>query len=443
MSIRRCSIVALITLLVAVPCRSQSGAYGSYTPYSIFGVGDLMSNSSAYNASMGGVGIASRNNRFLNYLNPAAITARDSLAFMVDFSLYQGNKIFRQGDIKSASNIMNINNCAISFPIWKKSAMVVGIRPYSSMGYGYQRIYEDQDLIGTVGNISYSAVGQGSMYEVFVGAGATFWNRLSVGVEGIYYFGNFVRNNNVTFADASYNGSKKGYELQLNASTAKFGLQYEQKLPGSSSIVAGATCKLGADLKGFVEAFEFSSGSISSDTLYYKMDTLRNTPGKVRLASELGIGIAYCHADRWRVELDYTLSDWTSSNMDTVPGFAGNATPMSGFSSFTTTKSQSFRAGFEIVPNRNDIRYYYKKIAYRAGTYYKTEYYKLDNNTVASFGITLGATLPVFRWHNGVTVGIDMGQRGSLKGNLIRERYINFSFGVNLFDIWFQKPRYE
>ena len=100
-------------------------------------------------------------------------------------------------------------------------------------------------------------------------------------------------------------------------------------------------------------------------------------------------------------------------------------------------------SGFEIVPNRNDIRYYYKKIAYRAGTYYKTEYYKLDNNTVASFGITLGATLPVFRWHNGVTVGIDMGQRGSLKGNLIRERYINFSFGVNLFDIWFQKPRYE
>jgi hypothetical protein len=75
--------------------------------------------------------------------------------------------------------------------------------------------------------------------------------------------------------------------------------------------------------------------------------------------------------------------------------------------------------------------------------YYKTEYYKVDGHAVGDFGLTLGATLPVFRWYNGLTVGMDIGQRGTVRNNLIRERYVNFTVGVNLFDIWFQKPRYE
>ena len=105
--------------------------------------------------------------------------------------------------------------------------------------------------------------------------------------------------------------------------------------------------------------------------------------------------------------------------------------------------SESWRAGFEYVPNRNDIRYYHKKIAYRGGVYWKKDYYLLDNNQIQAFGLTLGATLPVPPGYNGITVGMDFGQRGSLKGNMIRETYINFSIGFNLFDIWFQKHQYQ
>lgn len=41
--------------------------------------------------------------------------------------------------------------------------------------------------------------------------------------------------------------------------------------------------------------------------------------------------------------------------MDKIPGFAsvGNAV-------FSASAAQSLRAGFAIVPNRNDIRYYRK-----------------------------------------------------------------------------------
>ena len=133
-------------------------------------------------------------------------------------------------------------------------------------------------------------------------------------------------------------------------------------------------------------------------------------------------------------------------------GFCGTETSSLAFvtlkifplaSVFSASVSHSFRAGFEIVPNRNDIRYYLRRCAYRAGAFYEQAYYKIDGNRVDSFGVTLGVTLPVFRLYNGLTIGVEAGQRGSLRTNMTRERYVSFVIGFNIFDIWFQKPRYQ
>ena len=137
-------------------------------------------------------------------------------------------------------------------------------------------------------------------------------------------------------------------------------------------------------------------------------------------------------------EFDYVRSDWRKSGMDKFKGFA-----VDGESVFSTTVSNSFRAGFEIVPNRNDIRYYFKKCAYRAGVYYDQSYFKLDGNNVNSLGVTLGITLPVFRWYNGLSLGVDVGQRASARNNMIRERYAKFVIGFNIHDLWFRKVQYQ
>ena len=57
-------LAAVLFLSAGTLVSAQDGAYGSFTPYSIFGVGDLAMPGSAYQRSMGGVGLASRNNRF-------------------------------------------------------------------------------------------------------------------------------------------------------------------------------------------------------------------------------------------------------------------------------------------------------------------------------------------------------------------------------------------
>ena len=105
--------------------------------------------------------------------------------------------------------------------------------------------------------------------------------------------------------------------------------------------------------------------------------------------------------------------------------------------------AEAYRVGFEIVPNRNDIRYYFNHVAYRVGAYYKIDYFLLNGNEIASKGITLGVTLPIINGYNGLTLGMDFGQRGSVENALVRERYINFSVGFNLYDLWFRKYQYE
>ena len=129
--------------------------------------------------------------------------------------------------------------------------------------------------------------------------------------------------------------------------------------------------------------------------------------------------------------------------MANVRGFTGYLNDDDARTPFTCSLSESYRVGVEYIPNRSDIRYYYKKIAYRAGAYCKKDYYSLFGNQVNAYGITIGATLPVFRMYNGITLGADFGQRGSIKDNMIRETYCNFSIGFNLHDIWFVKNRYE
>ena len=435
-TLHKAVVAALLSVCAVFSAHGQ--ASGTYTPYSIYGVGDLSQPGTAYNKTMGGVGVAMRNRSFINVLNPASVTARDSLSFMTDFSVYGDNKLFNQEKIKSVSNTFNINDLVMSFPLWHHTAMMVGIMPYSDTGFGYSFDYTDPDLIGHTGNITYSAAGSGSIYRGFAAFGASLGRRLSLGVQWNYYFGSIEKTYYTTFNDASYNSIKNGTTARLTGHSARFGLQYEQPLGPKLTLGIGATYNTATKLGGTMESSRFSAGSAASDTLYYKLDNL-GKDSVVKLASEMTVGVSLKNPDRWMAEFDYSRSDWTGSGLDGSRGFTASK-------SFSATVAEAYRFGFEIIPNANGIRYM-NTVAYRVGAYHKNDYFLLDGKKVASTGITLGVTLPIYIEYrgrsNGVTLGVDIGQRGSVSGSMIRERYINFSIGVNLFDIWFQKMQYR
>jgi hypothetical protein len=423
-------------LFMGLAVFAEDGAYSAFTPYSVYGIGNMSKPGTAFNMSMGGVGIATRNRRFVNTLNPASVTARDTLSFMADFGLSGQATSYRQGDLKSFNNILNINDFVISFPIYKSSAFMIGLTPYTNVGYKFSYIEQDPDIIGHTGTLGYSANGYGSIYQLFAGGGVTLFDNLSLGAQFIYYFGNIDKTVDLIFGDSSSRSIYSGYVLQLNGTTAKLGLQYEKPISSGHTLTLGATYKFGSKIKGHVTDFAYANLSSQTDTIRNNVSS--PAENNLKFAGELGVGLSLRRAEKWSAEIDYLRSDWSGSGFDSASGFASV-----GVNTFSASSSQSIRAGFELTPNRNDIRYMYKRWTYRLGAYYDESYYRFNGNTVTAYGITLGMTIPVYMGYNGITVGLEFGQRGRVTDNMIRERYFGFNVGFNIFDIWFRKQRYD
>ena len=320
--IRKIEKVFLIVvfLIIGICSYAQSGTYGAYSPYSIYGIGEISKQGTAYNKSMGGVGIASRNKRYINYLNPAAVTARDSLSFMADFGLSQKNTLFTQNDIRSAKNTFNVYNFVMSFPIYKSSAFMVGITPFSDVGYDFSSVETNSDIIGNAGNVTYDSYGTGSIYQIFASAGATFWKRFSVGAEVLFLFGNIDKVTNMNFADNSYRSLNSGNDLTVRGVTGKFGLQYEQKLASNVSMVFGATYRMKSKMRGYSTDYKYAVQSSVTDTLRHNVGVLKDEG--MNFGDELGLGLSIKSGDKWCAEFDYVRSDWRSSGMDKAPGFS-------------------------------------------------------------------------------------------------------------------------
>lgn len=423
---RACALAAGLLFAALQLGAQDNGSYSGFSPYSIYGAGLPHPSGTAYNSSMGGVGIAARSNRFVNIMNPASVTARDSLSFMADFGLSGRASLFNDGQYHSGNNLFNISDFVISFPLYRKSAFMVGITPYSDVGYRMTTTGVDSNT--GIKTSVYS--GEGSIYQLFAGGAVMLWNRLSIGGQYNFYFGDINRKAQDTYSVTNVLGQGQDYAFQVRGHSFKAGLQYEQPF-GNNSITFGATYQLGTPMLGYSTYSEYRIISDSKETPV-ETETKINGP---RFGSEAGFGLSYRIADKYRFELDYTFSNWKNSGFDTYPGLSNE--------NFTSSVSHSVKVGVEVTPNRNDIRYYMRRVSYRAGMYWDQSYFLVNGRPVNDIGISIGATFPVFRWYNGLTVSLQAGQRGTTSGGMVRERYFGFSFGANIFDIWFQKPHYE
>ena len=439
-------VAAALLLLFPAQLRAQDDdplAGIGYSPYSLFGFGDLVRQGTTYNTMMGGIGIGDRNVRNINILNPAGITARELKSFMVDFGLENRNVIYEgnaarsisptaSGVQRSASNTFNMHNLVVSFPIASQGAFKVGIMPYSSVNYDFEAHETSDELIASVGDITYTRTGRGGLYKAFLGAGVTLFDRLSLGIDANYYFGRIVRSSSATFENAtSYRYLETGWRDNVSCFGAKAGLQYSQPLTKALVATVGVTYDFNTKLRGSQTRFAYGEYS-ATDTIYHKVSNLEN----YAIPSEIGAGITLRYSDQWMIGFDYTRQDWSKVDFGGYPGV-----------DFSTGVAQNFRAGFEVTPNRYDVRsgfgHFLRRVTYRGGAYHERSFMQLGGHPVAATGITLGFGLPVFRYYNSLNLGVDIGQRGTLKSNQIRERYFLITISFNLHDIWFIKPLYN
>ena len=423
-------LAALIVMVSAFGVYAQqTDALGTYTPYSLYGIGDIEKQGTSFNKGMGGIGTGVRDVRFINYLNPASITARDTLSFMLDFGGSQKNFYNSDGNASSAFNTAGMQNVIFTAPIHNKTAFIVGVTPYSNIGYKFQTAETNKELVSKYGNIVYEKYGTGSINQLFVGGAFNITKFFAVGGEMVYYFGALNRYSNILFkSDNSFRNISSGWDYDVNALSGRFGAQLFFPIGKKVEVVAGGTYRLATNLKGDYTKYIYAGLSPNQDTISFA--TTNNM--QMEIPTEISAGISVRVKEKWMVGFDYVKQDWKPAAVENM-----------SIEGFKPSASQSYRFGVEYIPNMYDIRYYMKRVTYRFGAYYDESYINIGGNQVNAAGLTFGMSMPVFRWYNAVSWSVDLGQRGALKNDMVRERYVQFNLNVNLHDLWFIKKKYQ
>ena len=206
------------------------------------------------------------------------------------------------------------------------------------------------------------------------------------------------------------------------------GLAYEIKV-GENKLGLGLIYDLEANVKGNyflrLEQQNLNGAAIFADTL------ANNDRRYYTLPSSLGAGISYGKANKWLVGFDYKTQDWNvfDGSQSSIPeNFA---------------KSSKYVLGTEFTPDVTSLTNYAKRVTYRFGiSYYETPYV-VNGTQINDFGINFGWSLPVARFST-LDFGFQVGNRGTLDNNLIREDYFRVFFGATFNDNrWFVRPKFN
>ena len=359
--------------------------------------------------------------------NPAAIVAGTNAPFAITFStLYPPEETIvwsvEEGDAEFVGG-MNTGSCVRVSSLATNTAVTLNVqigdaisRPVKFRAYVVEPL-SVKTTVWIVGddNGSYYACDAESVSNMMTGV-----NKIYEQIGVSFYLDSISFTNAHKFLDLSYSDGKCNLHRRRKlvsclSNTGGLEVYFVDKISNRANADHdrfGIVVSTNATAKSIAHEFGHAFGCVD---VYHVQKSNKSTP---------------LH-DRSVIEAK-AYQDWSNGVVEEAPGTA-----------FAAAKMQAFRGGFEFTPNRYDMRYWYKHITYRAGAYHEKSYYSFNGHQVASTGVTFGISFPVFRYFNSVNLGVDIGQRGSLANNLIRERYFKFMVSFALHDIWFLKPMYE
>lgn len=446
-----CRLAAVAMLVVPVSAMAQTSSINAFSPYSMYGIGELQTPGVTAQRSMGGVGLGMRSTLMVNPLNPAAYSMTPRQGFLFDFGVEGVNFYNRQQKYaaggqsvsRTSYNTFNFHDIAFQLPLAKQLGLGFSLTPYSSVGYRVGADDQSDDVWGNIGRVQYLYAGEGDLTEVKLGIGWEVVKRLSIGIAAQYYWGDIERTyqtvvTNDIVAGGSVNTVTGTDSYTVSRVKMQVGVQADLIRTERQLLTLGATYDMGGNLRPSVNR------SIIAGDLYgtpVRGDTTRMA---LKLPVQAGVGLYYQNA-KISAGVDYIYQNWErNESPQSIPGAVDVA-----YKNTSTVK-----AGFEYTPNRMDIRNYLKRWSYRVGFRYGTYYQTFGGKTLPQYAVTAGFGVPVrFLGRSSIDFGVEFGQRGNdsplridnRQIGLVRQRYVKFSLGLTLFgeDSWFVRYKYD
>jgi hypothetical protein len=444
------SIISL--LFVFLLLQTNSGLYAqtaTFSPYSRYGIGELLYNGYGWQRGMGGISTAVWSSGHLNFNNPASY-ACDSVTL---FELGINGEAINIANSNVSQNRLNgnISYLGMGFPLIKgKWYLSLGMLPLSAAGYNIkQNIEVDQP-----GNPRFFYQGDGGYNRYFAGTGFKIHRNLWAGVNASYIYGTTDRSSRVEFTEANYLNTRITNTLTLSDFYLDAGLMYNKQLKNGKTFTAGITFSPQMDISGRRDELwlnyylRTSTNELKRDTVSF----IEKEKGVVKFPIQAGLGFSFSDADKWMIGFDARYQQWEDLEIYGVNAGLNN--------------SLRIASGMQWKPNSKSMKYF-NKVTYRIGGFYSspklTDFtqslggvYLIGNlfdkttlevktSDINEAGITFGLGLPLRGkpYFSDLDVSFELSERGTVKQNLVRERYFRVILGFTIREEWFRKPKFD
>ena len=449
------AIIAIVLLFpMGAAAQNLQSSVNTYSPYSMYGMGELATQGNAIQRAMGGVGVAMYSTNMTNMLNPAAYGFTPRQSFLFNFGIEAGHYRNSQAkfgtltsEVKTAYNSVNIHDIAFQMPLAKGLGLGFSLSPYSDVGYSMYNDDLSSGVAGNVGRVRYQYYGDGNVTDVKVGLGWAPFKKFSVGVSMIYYWGSISRSYNAMVSDVitgsgEYSSTVGTDTYDVSKIKAQFGVLYSPILNNERVLTIGATYDIGGALEPDMKKYVYVDNLLTS---VVREQTEKSLP--LRLPNQLAAGFFY-QDPKVRFGVDYVYQDWGSQNTDYMES-GGRGVHVS------YTDTHTIKAGFEIIPRFSDVGNYLNRISYRVGVRYGDYYQTFGGSTVQQYAITAGLGLPIRLFgRSSVNIAFEYGHRNpaentilvnDVKVGMVKQNYFKMSLGLTLFgeDKWFHRYKYE
>lgn len=415
-SIKATKLVLLaLILVISIPVSAQRN---TFSPYSRYGYGTLHDPVMGQSLGMGGTAYGLRDNSSINPMNPATYSAIDSLSFLFDFGFTGMGSSFSENGVREKNWNYQLDHIALKFPIAKNFGLSMGLYEYSQVGYVFST---SGTIPGGVGedNVTYlnSYSATGGLNNFYIGTSYALFNRLALGVNLNYKFGNLIYLQSSTYSNSDYSSTSVSNNLILNQMNLEYGIQYDQPIGKKHRFVLGATYSAEKPFKS-----ELVSTQIVLDTLTTTSTADFSTP------QSIGVGLSYTYDDRLLVALDYAQQAWGD-----VP-FYGK------IDSLASTRRLAL--GLEYLPSKYGD-YYYQVIKYRVGLQYSESYINFAAGNLKNIGLTFGLGLPLRNQRSVLNLAFEFGKTMAPEKRMIQENYCKMSLSVAFNETWFMKRKFN
>ena len=435
-------IVICITIIGSVAYAQQ----GTGSPYSFYGIGSLKFKGTVENRSMGGISVY-LDSIHVNLRNPASYAGKnvESYGFDGESRPVKFAVAGTMSDIKLKSNTgeASTNNTifdyiAISIPIGKVG-FGFGLLPYTSVGYKLDDVNDDNEIVNRF-------TGDGGINRVYAGLGYQINDKLSVGVDFNYNFGN-IQNTAIEVAytpegDIVHYQTREYNRSDLSGLNLNFGVAYKSMINDKLELSATATFAPGSKLKS-ENTRSFSTVSLDAFTLDItsisniidadlEADNLDKT--NLTLPSKLSLGAGIGEPKSWFVGAEYTFQNTSDFSNPVFPN-----------NNSTFENASQISVGGFYIPNYKAFSGYYKRVVYRAGFNFGNTGLVIKDESIKEFGISFGLGLPVGSrsLFSNANFGFELGKRGTTNQNLIQENFVNFNVSLSLNSRWFKQKKYN